>query len=143
MIKKYINNNQLIAIIIKKDYSNEGINFFTPNDFPEQIAYMNHKKDTIVKAHVHNAIERTISITQEVLIIKKGKLRLDLYTQEKEYIESCIIEKGDIIFLASGGHGLKCLEDVEMIEVKQGPYLGEKDKVRFEEIKDNKVIINE
>ena len=143
MIKKYTHNNQLIALIIKKEYSNDGIKFFTPNDFPEQIAYMSHKKDAIVKAHVHNEIERNISLTQEILIIKKGKLRLDLYTQEKEYIESCIIEEGDIVFLSSGGHGLKCLEDIEMVEVKQGPYLGEKDKVRFEEIEDNKVIINE
>ncbi len=143
MIKKYINNNELIALIIKKDFTSDGIKFFTPDDFPEQIAYMSHKKDTIIKAHVHNEIERNISLTQEILIIKKGKLRLDLYTKEKEYIESCIIEAGDIVFLASGGHGLKCLEDIEMIEVKQGPYLGEKDKVRFKEINDDKVIINE
>ena len=143
MIKRFFYNNELIAFVIKRDYTKEGITFFTDDEFPEQIAYMSNKKDAIVKAHVHNEIERNISLTQEILIIKKGKLRLDLYTQEKEYIESCIIEEGDIVFLSSGGHGLKCLEDIEMVEVKQGPYLGEKDKVRFEEIEDNKVIINE
>ena len=62
---------------------------------------------------------------------------------EKEYIESTIIKAGDIVFLPYGGHGLKCLEAVEMIEVKQGPYLGVNDKERFPEIPETKVIINE
>lgn len=143
MIKRYIHDNKIIAIVIKNNYEEDGINFFTPDDFPQQIAYMSHKKNQIIKAHVHNIVERNISITQEVLILKKGKMRVDLYTDNKEYIESCILEKGDIIFLASGGHGIKCLEDIEMIEVKQGPYLKEDDKVRFQEIREEKVKINE
>lgn len=143
MIKRFFYNNELIAFVIKRDYTKEGITFFTDDEFPEQIAYMSHKKDTVVMAHVHNRIERKILVTQEVLILKKGKIRLDLYNENKEYIESYIAEAGDIIFLASGGHGLKCLEDVEMYEVKQGPYLKEQDKVRFQEVEDEKVIIND
>jgi hypothetical protein len=36
--------------------------------------------------------------------------------------------------LASGGHGFKVLEPLEMIEVKQGPYSGDHDKTRFDGI---------
>ena len=43
--------------------------------------------------------------------------------------------------LVSGGHGFKVLEEVEMIEVKQGPYYGEQDKVRFEGISDDEVFM--
>ncbi len=143
MIKEFYNNKDLIAIVIKSNYRKDGISFFTPEDFSEQIAYMTHKKGSKVLAHVHNKIDRIVSTTQEVLILKKGRMRVDLYTQEKKYLESCILNEGDIIFLASGGHGIKCLDDVEMIEVKQGPYLKENDKVRFKEIEDEKVIINE
>lgn len=143
MIKNFLYKNTQIALVIKGSYSNDGIKFFTDNTSPSQIGYMKHPKNTIIQAHVHNIVERKIFGTPEVLIIKKGKLRLDLYSQEKEYIESTIIEAGDIVFLPYGGHGLKCLEDVDMIEVKQGPYLGVDDKVRFPEITDEKVIINE
>lgn len=143
MIRQFFNNDKLLAIVIKNDYKSEGINFFTPDEFPQQIAYMHHKKDTIVKAHVHNAVKRNIFLTQETLILKKGRMRVDLYSDEKEYIESCILDAGDIVFFASGGHGLKCIEDIEMIEVKQGPYLKEADKVRFDEVIDEQVIINE
>lgn len=143
MIKEILHNKKQIALIIKNTYSNEGYKFFTNNNSFQQLGFMSHKKNTIIKAHIHNEIERKISHTQEVLIIKKGKLRLDLYSQEKEYIESIILETGDIAFLPYGGHGLKCLEDVSIIEVKQGPYIGEEDKERFPGIEDEKVIINE
>ncbi len=143
MIKEFFNKNKQIALIIKNSYENNGIKFFTADDSGSQIGYMSHPKGTVIKAHVHNIVERKVLGTPEVLIIKKGRLRLDLYSQEKEYIESTILEAGDIVFLPYGGHGLKCLEDVKMIEVKQGPYLGEQDKVRFTEISDDKVIINE
>lgn len=143
MLKKIFHKDELIALIIKNNYTNEGINFFTDNSSPQQIAFMKHPKDKVVLAHVHNEIKREVSITQETLILKKGKMRLDLYTNEKEYLESHIMEAGDIVFLASGGHGIKTLEDIEMIEVKQGPYLEENDKVRFPEISDDEVIIND
>ncbi|MDO5304522.1 MAG: hypothetical protein Q4E87_02975 [bacterium] len=143
MIKNFYYRDKQIALIIKNSYHNDGIKFFTDDDSAQQIAYMSHKKGTVVQAHVHNVVERTVSLTQEVLIIKKGKIRLDLYSPDKEYLESTIAEAGDIIFLPYGGHGLKILEDLDMIEVKQGPYLGCDDKVRFPEISDEKVVINE
>ena len=42
-----------------------------------------------------------------------------------------LLNKGDIILLIKGGHGFSVIEDVKMIEVKQGPYAGDKDKIRF------------
>ena len=64
---------------------------------------------------------------------------MDFYDDYKDYLESRILEEGDTILLTSGGHGFKVLEEVEMIEVKQGPYSGEKDKIRFESISDEEV----
>ena len=39
--------------------------------------------------------------------------------------------------LVSGGHGFKILKDVEMLEIKQGPYNLIKDKIKFENIHDS------
>ncbi|WP_375724891.1 hypothetical protein LXN10_05515 [Arcobacter sp. KX21116] len=134
MIRTIIHDNQQIAIIIKNNYKKEGVEFFTPNDYSQQLAYMSHKKGKKIDAHIHNKVTRDVHITQEVLVIREGKLRIDFYTQEKEYLESRILEKGDVILLASGGHGFEVLEDIEMIEIKQGPYLGDEDKTRFAHI---------
>ena len=44
-------------------------------------------------------------------------------------------------FLANSGHGIKVLEESEMIEVKQGPYLEKGDKVRFDAVEEEKIVI--
>ena len=139
LVKKIEFDGKTFAIIIKNNYSKDGVEFFTPNDFSQQLAYMKHPQGKKIDAHLHNVVKREVSYTKEVLVIRKGKLRVDFYRDDKSYIESHIVEQGDIILLAFGGHGFECLEEVEMIEIKQGPYLGEHDKVRFAAVDDKEV----
>jgi mannose-6-phosphate isomerase-like protein (cupin superfamily) len=132
VIERIIHKDKIIAIIIRNSYTGQGITFFTPDDFSQQLAYMNHPNGKTIEPHVHNPVIREVHLTQEVLFIRKGKVRADFYNKEKKYIESRILNSGDVILLASGGHGFEMLEDTEMFEVKQGPYAGENDKTRFE-----------
>ena len=134
-------NGRILGIIIRANYHKEGISFFTPDDFSQQLGYMNRPTDYIIAPHVHNLVERRVELTQEVLIVRSGKVRVDFYDDNRNYIESRIIQTGDVCLLAHGGHGFKILEQAEMIEVKQGPYCGEMDKVRFDAISDNQVIL--
>ena len=134
-------NGKILGIIIRADYQKDGISFFTPDDFSQQLGYMNLPTDYIIAPHVHNLVERKVELTQEVLIVRSGKVRVDFYDDDRNYIESRIIQTGDVCLLANGGHGFKVLEQAEMIEVKQGPYCGEMDKVRFDAIGDEQVIL--
>jgi mannose-6-phosphate isomerase-like protein (cupin superfamily) len=124
-------HDQLLAIIIWNQFNESGIHFFTPNELSQQLAYMHHPRGKVIEPHVHNSVIREVQYTQEVLFIKKGKLRVDFYNDQQEYLESRMLEAGDVILLVTGGHGFEVLEEIEMIEVKQGPYLGEQDKTRF------------
>lgn len=128
----YDQDKHIIAIIVKGNYEKPGISFFTPDDFSQQLAYMHHPAGHIILPHIHNEVKREVLYTKEILVIKKGKLRCDFYTEQKEYLESVIVETGDVLLLASGGHGFECLEETEMFEIKQGPYAGDADKTRFE-----------
>ena len=123
--------NSLLAIIIRSGFEKNGIEFFTPDDFSQQLAYMNRPAGYKIAPHVHNKVQREVFYTQEVLFIKKGKVKIDFYDDARHCIDNRILETGDIILLASGGHGFEMLEPTEMIEVKQGPFAGEKDKTRF------------
>lgn len=134
MIQHIIHNHQLLSIIIRRNFEKNGIEFFTPDDFSQQLAYMKRPKDYVIPPHVHNPVLREVQLTQEVLFIKSGKVRVDFYDDDKNYLESTTVEAGDVILLAHGGHGFEMLEESEIIEVKQGPYAGEMDKVRFEPI---------
>jgi hypothetical protein len=131
MIETIKHNDTVLSVIIRANYKSEGIEFFTPQDYSQQLGYMNRKKGYAIPPHRHNLVERKVLLTQEVLYIKSGKVRVDFYDDDQEYIESRVVEQGDVILLATGGHGFEMLEDSEMIEVKQGPYCGEEDKVRF------------
>ena len=132
MIENILLEDKILSVIIRANYKSNGIEFFTPDDFSQQLAYMNRPKNYVIPPHVHNPVQRNVSLTQEVLFIKSGKVRVDYYDDEKNYLESKILNQGDVVLLASGGHGFQMIEDSEIIEVKQGPYSGEMDKVRFE-----------
>ena len=141
MIENIVHNKKLLSVIIRASYKSEGIEFFTPDDFSQQLAYMNRAKDYVIKPHVHNSVQRDVHFTQEVLVIKSGKVRVDYYDDDRNYLESRVLDQGDVVLLAYGGHGFEMLEDSEMIEVKQGPYAGEMDKIRFDPVKKEKLEI--
>jgi len=133
------NLDQTIGIIIRSDHHAEGIEFFTPDMFSQQLAYMNRPQGYVIPPHVHNPVKRDVVWTQEVLFIKSGKVRVDFFTDGRHYLESRIVSTGDVVLLAAGGHGFEMLEPSEMIEVKQGPYCGDQDKTRFEPLPPEKV----
>jgi len=143
MIEQITDKTKLIAIIIPHTSSAPGIHFFTPDDFSQQLAYMLHPAGKVIDAHVHNPVVREVVSTQEVLFIRKGRLRVDFYADDRTYLESRILSAGDVILLASGGHGMEALEELEMIEVKQGPYSGDLDKTRFDGVSVENVVLPE
>jgi len=131
MLEQVIHNEQLLAIILRHGFAGDGVHFLTPHDLSQQLAYMHHPRGKVIEPHVHNVVQRNINYTQEVLIIKRGRLRVDFYASDHVYLHSRILTGGDVILLATGGHGFEVLEELEMIEVKQGPYTGDADKSRF------------
>ena len=141
-LENVFEGEKLLAIILRTTFKKEGIDFFTPPDFSQQLGYMNRPKGYKIQPHIHQKIERTIQLTQEVLFIKKGLVRVDFYKSDKTYLISKLLNQGDVILLSSGGHGFEMLENSEIIEVKQGPFAGNIDKTRFEFVSENELNIN-
>ena len=134
IMEQILRNGTILAIIIRSSFTEPGIRFFTPDDFSQQLAYMCHPAGKVIDPHVHNPVPREVHFTQEVLFLRRGRLRIDFFDDNRTYLESRILEAGDVVLLAAGGHGFEALEEIEMIEVKQGPYAGEQDKTRFDAI---------
>ena len=139
MIQKITYKSNLLALIVSNRFNEPGIRFFTDNDLSQQLAFMKHPAGKSIQPHIHNSVPREVQFTQEVLFIKKGKLRVDFFTDKQEYLESRVLESGDVILLIQGGHGFEVLEELEMFEVKQGPYTGDSDKTCFEPIHTNEL----
>lgn len=130
-VETIVDGLEPIALLIRADYDAEGIHFFTPGSFSQQVAYMRHPKDKVVEPHVHNLVARQVLYTQEVLLVRRGKVEVNLFSSGREFLTSRILQDGDLILLCGGGHSLKMLEETSMIEIKQGPYAGDTDKTRF------------
>ena len=143
MIEAILCEGHTLAVLLRAGYSAEGVEFFTPSDFSQQLGYMNHPQGHIILPHVHNPVAREVHFTKEVLFIKSGRVRVDFYDDKKKYLESRVLNQGDVILLAFGGHGFEMLEPTEMIEVKQGPYAGEDDKTRFEPVPEYQVFLRD
>jgi len=140
MIENVFYKKKLFALIVKNKYrKKKGITFFTSKETTQQFGYMKHKKNHIIQPHLHNKRLTKILFSTEVIILLKGSLRVDFYDNKKKYLFSKKIKKGEIIMLVSGGHGFKVLSDVEMIEVKQGPYSLSADKEKFQFIDEKKI----
>ena len=143
MVEKIEHGNILFALIVYDKYAENGIHFFTPDDFSQQLAFMKHPAGKLIAPHVHNPVTRQVHFTKEILFIKKGSVRVDFYANDQRYLESRILRKGDVILLSEGGHGFEVLEDLEMFEIKQGPYAGESDKTRFQGIEKKQIKLKD
>lgn len=138
MLEQVHSGEKLLAIIVRSSFSQPGVTFFTPDNLSQQLAFIKHPPGRLIEPHIHNPVQREVLYTQEVLLIKTGSLRVDFYDTGCNYLESRILAAGDVILLAEGGHGFEVLEELEMIEVKQGPYAGGFDKTRFKKCAEGK-----
>jgi hypothetical protein len=132
IVERIESSGKLLALIVRRQHDQQGITFFTPSELSQQLAYMHHPAGKVIAPHVHNPMPRQVVMTQETLLIRRGKLRVDFFDETRNYVTSRILEAGDVILLVQGGHGFEVLEELEMFEVKQGPYTSDADKTRFE-----------
>lgn len=130
-IERVVSNGKILAIIVRAGSSEPGVHFFTPPEYSQQLGYMQHPAGKRIQPHIHVEVQRSVALTQEVLVVRKGRIRVDFYDTGQAYVESRELRSGDVILLASAGHGFEVLEDVEMFEIKQGPYAESEDKIRF------------
>src|SRR6266404_7824553 len=124
-------DGHLCAIILSADFDEPGIQFVTSNELSQQLASMSYSPGKVIPAHTHNLVRREVFYTQEALFIRKGRVRVDFFSAQLEYRTSRLLGPGDVILLISGGHGFEVLEELNMVEVKQGPYSGDSDKTQF------------
>jgi mannose-6-phosphate isomerase-like protein (cupin superfamily) len=143
MIERVVHDGKELALIVRAGYRAEGIQFFTPGTYSQQLGYMNRPAGYVIPPHVHNAVPREVQFTKEVLLIRSGRMRVDFYSDAQQYLRSTVLEAGDVILLAFGGHGFEMLEPTEMIEVKQGPYAGDMDKTRFAPVARERIRLGE
>ena len=118
----------LVALIVRSGYRANGAQFFTEHTLSQQVGCIRRPRGHIIAPHVHNRVRREVEYTQEVLLIRSGRMQVELFDRTGAFMARRILDAGDLILLASGGHGFEMLEETEFFEIKQGPYTPDDDK---------------
>jgi len=104
---------------------NEGLSFFSQDNEYIQVGVWGYSAGKELKAHIHNEVPREVLWTQEVIFVRTGKIRANIYNTSETKVAELIVGSGDIIILLRGGHGYDIIEDgTQVLEVKNGPYVG-------------------
>jgi hypothetical protein len=120
-------NGQIYSLVIRKSHRPDGVNFMTPDDYTLQLGLIGHPAGQKIRDHVHNPdIHYNVDTTQEFLYVESGKIKATIYDNDWNTVQEVVLNAGDIILQVAGGHGFEVLEPCYLIEVKQGPFPGEK-----------------
>lgn len=124
-------SGDLLATVVRASADPAGITFITDTEASFQLGLMNRPQGEHIVAHHHREQIRTITDTQEVLVVRRGHLRAHFFDHALSYVASVDLHRGDVALLQSGGHCFDVIENVSLLELKQGPFLPTEDKVRF------------
>jgi hypothetical protein len=124
-------DGELLAMVFRADLYPSGVRFFTPDDYPMQVGLLGQPAGTVAAAHVHPPIARIVDRTLEVLHVRSGRIEVTLFHPDRKPAGAVELAGGDTILLIAGGHGVRMIEDSLILEIRQGPYMGSNDKVRF------------
>lgn len=117
--------DKLIARYVPADAWSQGLSFFSKDEEYVQVGTWVYDEGKKLLPHIHNNAKREISHTQEVLYVRKGSLLASVYNTNGEFIEKITVYEGDVMILLNGGHGYEILDkDTQVLEIKNGPYLG-------------------
>jgi hypothetical protein len=121
----------LLALVVRAGFNPRKTTFVTPNDLLLQLGYIVYPAGSVIPRHRHLPVERHLSSTSEVLQVRQGACTAEIYDLASKLVAEIDLNAGDVIVLASGGHGFRIHEDTVLCEVKQGPYVTTVEKERF------------
>ena len=134
-VELIVHNNIKYAEIIWSDISVEHTTFFSPGESSFQFGLLAHKAGFTEPPHYHKAVKREINDLQQMFVVQKGVVAVELYSEEGDLLKEVILKSGDAIVLIHGVHAIRVIEDMQCISVKQGPFLGDENDKVFVQIK--------
>lgn len=123
------------AEIIWADAKVEKTTFYSPAESSFQFGLLAHGAGFTEPPHYHKPVPRTIHDLQQMFVVQRGVVVVELYSDEGALLREIEMNAGDAIVLIHGVHAIRVIEDMQCISVKQGPYLGEEQDKVFVDVK--------
>jgi len=130
-VEHIVHEGQPLAYIIRAELHPQATTFLTESSFKQQVGFVVYPKGGEITRHVHRPLERHLTGTSEVLVVRTGRCEIDVYSDARVLVATRELRQGDVMIMIGGGHGFRMLEDTVLLEVKQGPYTCIDEKERF------------
>ena len=130
-IEQITDADNVLAYVIRSTATASSTAFITPDEATFQAGFVVYPAGGEVVPHVHLPIRREVVGTSELLFVRSGRCYLDLYDADRRIVASRELGPGDAVLSLGGGHGFRMIEDTVLLELKQGPFVGESEKARF------------
>lgn len=88
---------------------------------------MKRQKGDVAKAHHHVPTRRVTKLLEECLIVIKGKIRYDLFDAKGKCFKRVLLCGGEAMLVLGIAHAVHFLEDSLVYELKNGPFIDDKD----------------
>ena len=126
------------AEIIWSDTSVSKTTFFSPAESSFQFGLLAHEAGFVEPPHYHKPVSRQIDDLQQMFVVQRGIVEVDLFDDEGGIIRSVSLKAGDAIVLIHGVHAIRVTEDMQCLSVKQGPFMGDQNDKVFVDVKPHK-----
>jgi quercetin dioxygenase-like cupin family protein len=115
----------VLAYVVRGTPAPERTTFLTPPSAGLQVGYVVYAAGQEIARHMHLPVERQLVGTAEVLLVQRGRCEVDVYAEDRRLVGTRELHQGDVLIALSGGHAFRLLEDTVLLEVKQGPFVGD------------------
>jgi hypothetical protein len=130
-VEEIVSGGRTLAYLVRGSAAPAATTFVTPPELAQQVGFVVYPRGGAVSRHRHVPIERHITGTPEVILVRSGRCELDIFDDDRAHVATHTLSAGDLMIMTGGGHGFRMLEDTVLLEVKQGPYTGLAEKELF------------
>lgn len=114
----------MLAVVFDGTFE-EGTKPLTDERWAVQVVGLKHPKGKKLVAHAHEPKVRTTERLMEALMVFSGLVRVTVYRDGVPF-ENIDLSARQGILLVDAGIGIEVLEDAEMMEFKNGPFVEDK-----------------
>lgn len=125
MIESVAHEGRVLAYLVHGARPPDRTTFLTPPDCNVQVGYVVYAAGQEIPRHLHRPVERHLIGTAEVLVVQRGRCEVDIFTDQRDLVTTRELQVGDVLIAVGGGHGFRVHEDTVLLEIKQGPFVGD------------------
>jgi hypothetical protein len=106
------------AEIIWADTRVEKTAFLSPPESSFQFGLLAHKAGFVEPPHYHKPVTRTINDLQQMFVVQRGVVAIELYSDSGELLREIVMHPGDAIVFVYSVHAIRVIEDMQCVSVR-------------------------